>query len=87
MIKRYKMAPLSGGYMASSMIGFIVSVIWVFPNNPSFGLAFALVFAMMFFSAVASMTHADPDLFVELETRKNRQKPKTLGQVIVGLFK
>jgi hypothetical protein len=84
--KKYKMAPLSGGYMASSMIGFLISIIFVFKESPSWGLAFALVFATMFISAVASMTYADPDIFVELET-KNKRKKTTFGEIVKGIFK
>jgi hypothetical protein len=74
MVVKTKFAPLSGGYMATSMLGFLISVIYVFPQDRSWGVAFSLVFATMFLSAVASMTHADPDMFVEIEEKYKKKK-------------
>ena len=68
--------PLSKGYMASSILGFLVSAIYVFPNSKPWGLAFSITFAIMFASAIKSMTFADPDMYVALETGKKVSKPK-----------
>ncbi|MBD3203285.1 hypothetical protein GF327_03260 [Candidatus Woesearchaeota archaeon] len=68
--------PLSGGYMASSILGFFISAIYVFDKNHPWGLAFCIVFAIMFLSSVKSMTYADPDMFVALETGKKIKKFK-----------
>lgn len=91
-MKKYRMAPLSGGYMAVSMMGFLISVLLIIPKsddwgiNKGWGVAFALVFGTMFFAAMASMTNADPDLFVELETKKNKMPKRTLWEVIKSFF-
>ena len=61
--KKLIVPPISGGYMASSILGFLISAIYVFPKSPSWGLAFCLVFVIMFLSAIKSMTYADPGIF------------------------
>ena len=66
--------PLSGGYMASSMLGFIISIVFVFQYSRPFGTAFALVFAAMFFAAIKSMTYTPPELFVEIEKKIEPKK-------------
>ncbi|MBN2421688.1 hypothetical protein JXB41_00555 [Candidatus Woesearchaeota archaeon] len=74
--KRIIVPPISGGYMAASMLGFFISAIYVFPKSPPWGLAFCIVFVVMFLSAVKSMTYADPEMFVELETKKKKKIKK-----------
>jgi len=68
--KEVKFTPLSGGYMISTMLGFLISVVYVWKLSPSWGLAFAIAFAVMFIASLLSMTYADPDSFVDLETTK-----------------
>jgi hypothetical protein len=91
-LKKYRMAPLSGGYMAVSMMGFMISALLIIPKsdawgiNKGWGVAFALVFGTMFFASMASMTNADPELFVELETKKNKEPKRTLWEVIKSFF-
>ncbi|MBN1502520.1 hypothetical protein JW930_03175 [Candidatus Woesearchaeota archaeon] len=76
MVKKVKFAPLNAQYMVSSMLGFLISAIYVYKISPSWGVAFSIVFAAMFFASVASMTHAEPDAFVEIETKGKRKKKK-----------
>ena len=71
--RKFKFAPLNGTYMAVSLIGLFVSVMYVYEQSADFGIAFAIVFAIMFVASLLSMTYADPDAFIELET-KNRKK-------------
>jgi len=68
--------PLSGGYMASTMLGYFISVIYLWKSSPPWGLAFSIAFAAMFISAVKSMTMAEPDMFVETEMRSKKSKKK-----------
>ena len=53
-------APLKGGYMITSIIGFIISAIYVFPRNSTWGLTFAIFFMLMFVASMISMTYG-PD--------------------------
>ncbi|MFH0875101.1 MAG: hypothetical protein V1859_04125 [archaeon] len=69
--------PLSGGYMLSSMLGIIISVVYVRKFSLPWAVAFSVVFSVMFLSAVKSMTLAEPDMFVELETKNKKKKAKS----------
>jgi len=51
-------APLSGGYMITSIVGFLVSWIYVFPRSYSWGFTFMLFFILMFVASLISMTYA-----------------------------
>ncbi len=53
-----EIVPLPPSFMATSIIGYIVSLLVVYPHWPSFGFAFCLVFMMMFIASVISMTYA-----------------------------
>ena len=79
MIKKARFAPLSGAYMATSMMGFLISVTYVYnfsEGSKPWGIAFATVFCAMFLASVGSMTRADPDSFVEFETKTNKKVGK-----------
>ena len=69
MKRKFRFAPLSGGFMAMSMIGFLISVFYVYNNWPDWGVAFAAAFIVMFIASVISMTYAPADEFIELEER------------------
>jgi len=53
-------APLTGGFMISSIVGFLISSVWIFPQSSSWGFTFSLIFALMFIAAMISMTYG-PD--------------------------
>jgi hypothetical protein len=54
-----QIAPLSSGFMLTSMLGFIISILFVYPKfSKSYGVAFALVFIVMFISSVISFINA-----------------------------
>lgn len=53
-------APLSSSYMAVSIIGFLISVWFVMDLSVSWGLAFSIVFVLMFISSVISMSKSEP---------------------------
>jgi len=72
MKRKFKFAPLSGGYMATSMLGFLISVVYVYKQSPDWGVTFAFIFAIMFAASVISMTTANPDDFVEFERKKKK---------------
>jgi hypothetical protein len=51
-------APLKGSFMLTSIVGFFVSVYFVWSLSKTWGLAFALFFIMMFIASIISMTFA-----------------------------
>jgi len=61
-----KVAPLTGSFMLASMLGFGISLVWVYPQSQSFGIAFMIVFAAMFVASIISLTYA-PEEILELE--------------------
>jgi hypothetical protein len=73
---KFKFAPLSGGYMAGSMLGIFISLMYVYKQAPDWGITFTVAFTIMFIASVVSMTAADPDEFIELETRNKKKSRK-----------
>jgi len=53
-------APLSGGYMITSIVGFIISSFYVYDISNRWGLTFAIFFTLMFVASLISMTYG-PD--------------------------
>ena len=58
MFARWHAVPLKGSFMATAMLGFFISAYFVYPNNFNYGVAFMIIFAMMFIAAIISMTKA-----------------------------
>jgi len=56
--KEYNIAPLSGGFMVTSIVGFLISIIYVYPISHPWGFTFTVFFALMFVSAMISMTYS-----------------------------
>lgn len=56
-----KFAPLSSAFLATSIIGFLVSAIYVSSISRTWGFTFGLVFSLMFVASMVSMVNADPD--------------------------
>lgn len=55
-ISRWHAAPLKGSFMVTAILGFILSYYYVFPVSYNFGIACMIIFAVMFFASVVSMT-------------------------------
>lgn len=68
-MKKFKVAPLSGGFMITAMLGFLISAIYIFPRSNPWGLAFSILFAIMFVAAMISTTYAPIEAEWELEKR------------------
>ena len=71
--RKFKFAPLSGAYMAVSMLGILISLLYVSKESSVWGIAFTFVFGIMFVASMVSMTVADADEFVELEKKKRKK--------------
>lgn len=55
----FRPAPLNTGFMIAGILGFLVSVVYVYPNmSPKWGFAFAVVFFAMVISSFISMSLA-----------------------------
>ena len=52
--------PLSGLFMATAIVGVIVSIIWIYPYNLPWGFTMLLFFTLMIVASFISMTHAKP---------------------------
>ena len=66
--------PLKGSFMLTSMIGFIISWIYVLPRHKSFGFTFILFFVMMFIASVISMTNAPLEAEESLDHKYKKKK-------------
>jgi multisubunit Na+/H+ antiporter MnhB subunit len=67
-----KVAPLSGGFMVASMLGFLISILFVYPRWPSMGFAFTLVFAIGFVASMISMTYGPEETELAMDRRKKK---------------
>lgn len=73
-----KYAPLPGSFMVLSMLGFIISLVYVNSGrlDKSFGVSFALVFAMMFIASILSMTYGPVEESFALDDLKKNKRAK-----------
>ena len=55
---RWHAVPLKGSFMATAMLGFLISAYWVYPRSFNYGIAFMIIFTVMFIAALISMTKA-----------------------------
>jgi hypothetical protein len=77
MLKRLKVAPLSSSFLLTSILGFIVSAMYVYKVDRSFGFAFMFIFAVMFIASLISMAQAPVEAEIALDhhVRKSGRKP------------
>ena len=69
-----KVVPLSGSFLMTSIIGFLISVFYVFRKYPDWGFAFMIVFAVMFVSAFVSIMYASPEELILVDNERIRQE-------------
>ncbi len=67
--RRYTVAPLSGAFMLTSMLGFLLTTVYTISGRVdlTWGFTFDLIFVIMFIASVVSIT---PGLPPELEKKK-----------------
>ncbi|MBU90660.1 hypothetical protein CMO94_03880 [Candidatus Woesearchaeota archaeon] len=63
-------APLKGGYMITSIVGFIISAFYVFPQSDTWGFTFIIFFTLMFVASMISMTYGPDEAMLHVEHRK-----------------
>ena len=71
---KMKIAPLSGSFMITSIMGFLISAIYIFPRNNSWGLALCMLFAIMFIAAMISTTYAPLEAEWAADNKKSKGK-------------
>lgn len=62
-----RIAPLPGSFMLASMLGFAISLVWVWPASKAFGFTFMLVFTAMFVASIISLSKAPVEDILEVE--------------------
>ena len=72
--KKRKIVPLSNSFFFMSIVGFYISVIYVAKKWPDFGVAFAIVFAVMFFASVISFTYAPARSLIKMDEYEQTHK-------------
>ena len=70
MHKEFNVAPLSGGYMITSIVGFLISVFYILPNYKTWGFTFVLFFTLMFVASMISMIYAPSDWPLKMDRKK-----------------
>ncbi|MBI3027092.1 hypothetical protein HYY70_03185 [Candidatus Woesearchaeota archaeon] len=68
--KEFNVAPLSGGYMITSIVGFLISAFYILPKSMTWGFTLVLFFTLMFVAAMISMTYAPSDWPLKMERKK-----------------
>ena len=63
-------APLKGGYMITSMVGFMISAIYVFPRSQSWGFTFTIFFMLMLVASLISMTYGPDEAMLHIGQKK-----------------
>ena len=56
-----KIAPLRTSFLVTSMIGFLISVLYIPQFSKNWAFAFGIVFTLMFVSSMISMMRGTPD--------------------------
>jgi hypothetical protein len=69
-----QVAPLNSSFMVSSMLGILISLIWVYPQAQAWGAAFTLVFSIMFISSLISMTFGPAEAELKMDRPKRNKR-------------
>ena len=68
--KEFNVAPLSGAFMITSIVGFLVSAVYILPGSSTWGFTFVLFFILMFVASLISMTYAPSDWPLKMGKKK-----------------
>ena len=66
----FNIAPLSGGYMLTSIVGFLISTFYILPSSATWGFTFVLFLTLMFVASIISMTYAPSDWPLRMDIKK-----------------
>lgn len=70
MEKEFNIAPLSGGYMITSLVGILISAFSVLPKSRAWGFTFVLFFTLMLVASLISMTYSPSDWPLRMDKKK-----------------
>ena len=70
MHKEFNIAPLSAGYMLTSIVGILISAFYILPNYRTWGFTFVLFFTLMLIASLISMTYAPSDWPLKADKKK-----------------
>ena len=71
-MKEMNVAPLSAGFMMTSIVGFLVSIFFVVPQlSERWGFTLVLFFVLMFVASLISMTYAPADMQLGKNDKRN----------------
>ena len=73
-----KYVPLTSSFMLTSIIGFLVSVMFVMKLSVTWGFTFALFFVIMFIASVVSMSNIEAETRYGWEELAIHEKKKTV---------
>jgi multisubunit Na+/H+ antiporter MnhB subunit len=74
-----KFITLSKSFMVAGIIGFLVSVIFIWKYSKDWGFTLGIFFAFIFIASLISMSNTavgDPDGYDELAIHEKRKRPK-----------
>ena len=54
----YKVYPLSGTFMITAILGFLISAFYIYDLSEAWGFTFCLFFVLMFIASMISLTYA-----------------------------
>ena len=57
-VKQWHAVPLKGSFMLTAILGLLISLYWVYPQNSNYGVTFVIIFGAMFIASMISMTKA-----------------------------
>lgn len=57
-LSHWHAVPLKGSFMATAMLGFLISAFWVYPQSFNYGITFMIIFTLMFIASFVSLTKA-----------------------------
>jgi hypothetical protein len=64
-------APLKGGFMITSIVGFLISSYYVYDLSARWGFTFGLFFVLMFISSLISMTYGPDEAMLHVGQSKH----------------
>ena len=70
MLNLKNVAPLTGGYMITSIVGFIISSMYVYDISNRWGFTFAIFFTLMFVASLISMTYGPDEAMYHVGQKK-----------------
>jgi 4-hydroxybenzoate polyprenyltransferase len=71
-----KYVPLSSSFMLTSIVGFLVSMLFVMKISPTWAVTFMIFFIIMFIASIVSMSRIDFDDEVGLKELAIHEKKR-----------